>query len=241
MIDIGVARPSAQGQAMISTLTAATSEGKRGSAPDRPGGEGGRGDNNDQRHEPARNLVGKPLDGGAAALGLGHHLHDAGEHGVAADLFGLHDEAAGGIEGAADHFRSGLLGYRHGFARHHRFVDRHAAFDDGAIDRHLLSGPHPQPVAQGDRIEGDLFIAVVGLQSAGSLRRQIEERANSSRGLLAGPQFENLAEQHQNGNHRRRLEIDGDRAVRLAESAGKICGRAAAMTCRSGHGARRLA
>ena len=34
MIDIGVARPSAQGQAMISTLTAATSpKAKRGSGP----------------------------------------------------------------------------------------------------------------------------------------------------------------------------------------------------------------
>ena len=53
MIDIGVARPSAQGQAMISTATAATrpiGEARLG-APDRPGGEG---DDGDQRSPPGR-------------------------------------------------------------------------------------------------------------------------------------------------------------------------------------------
>src|SRR3546814_6900318 len=51
----------------------------------------------------ARNQIGQALDRSAASLGLGHHLHDAGEHGLRADLQGLHDERARLIERAADH------------------------------------------------------------------------------------------------------------------------------------------
>ena len=64
MIDIGVARPSAHGQAMISTATALTSAcASRGSGPDsRPDGERDDGDRDHGRHEPAGDAVGQPLD-----------------------------------------------------------------------------------------------------------------------------------------------------------------------------------
>ena len=78
MIDIGVARPSAQGQAMISTLTAATSPiGKARLRPEHcPGGKGGERDRDHRRHEPGGDLIGQPLDRRAATLRVRHHLHD---------------------------------------------------------------------------------------------------------------------------------------------------------------------
>ena len=73
MIDIGVARPSAHGQAMISTLTAATSaEGEARLRPDQIAQATKASDRHGDhgRHEPAGDLVGQALDRRAAALRL---------------------------------------------------------------------------------------------------------------------------------------------------------------------------
>lgn len=70
---------------------------------DRPGGERDDGHRDDCRDEPARDVVGETLDRGAGALRLRDHLHDLGQHGVAADLLGPHDEASGPVERAGDH------------------------------------------------------------------------------------------------------------------------------------------
>ncbi len=82
MIDIGVASPSAQGQAMISTRDGRDQPiGEARLRPEhRPGGEGEHRDRDHRRHEPARHLVGEPLDRRARALRLRHHLHDLREH-----------------------------------------------------------------------------------------------------------------------------------------------------------------
>ena len=75
MIDIGVARPSAHGHAMMSTATALTSAcASRGSGPyDRPDDEREQRDGDHDRHEPARHGVGQPLDRRADALRLADH------------------------------------------------------------------------------------------------------------------------------------------------------------------------
>ena len=104
MIDIGVASPSAHGQAMISTETATTSAcARRGSGPTSAHTTNATtamamtaGTN--QRGDP----VGEPLDRGAGALRLGDHRHDPGQHGVPADLLGAHHQGAGAVDGAAD-------------------------------------------------------------------------------------------------------------------------------------------
>ena len=60
MIDIGVARPSAHGHAMISTATALTSVGEaRLRAEERPDDEREDRDRDDRRHEPGRDHVGQ--------------------------------------------------------------------------------------------------------------------------------------------------------------------------------------
>ena len=114
MIDMGVARPSAHGQAMISTDTALTSanESARRRSEHHPGDETDRRNGDDGRHEPGRHQVGQALDGCAAALGFDNHVHDAREHHVGADPLGAHDQGAGAVDRAADQFLAGLLGYR---------------------------------------------------------------------------------------------------------------------------------
>ena len=97
MIDMGVARPSAHGHAMIRTETALTSAcAMRGSGPTSAqttnastaaADHGG--------HEVGGHGVGQALDRRAASLRFADHAHDLREQGVGADALGAHDEAAG--------------------------------------------------------------------------------------------------------------------------------------------------
>jgi hypothetical protein len=183
----------------------------------RPGDEGDDGDRDDGRHEPARDLIGEPLDRRARALRLRDHLDDARDQRVTPDLAGAHHERARLVERAGDHLVAGGLAHRHRFARNHRFVDRGAALDDLAVDRHFLAGPHPQIVADRDLAERHFLVAAVGVDAARRLGREREQRFDGARGRLAGAQLQHLAEQHQDRDDRRRLEIDRDRAVIAAE------------------------
>ncbi len=132
MIDIGVASPSAQGQAMISTVTAATSpNASLGSGPQTDQApESNHGHEDHQRHEPAGDAIRQTLDRRPAALGIGNHLDDAGKHRVAADLLCLDDEPARPVDGPADDAVADLLCQRHRLARHHRLINGRPAFDD---------------------------------------------------------------------------------------------------------------
>ena len=163
MIDIGVASPSAHGQAMMRTLTAARRPSvKRGSGPKiDQAAKAASATAITTRHEPGRHLVGKPGDRRARALCRGNRLHDARKHGVAADFFGAHDEAAALIDRTGRHPRARFLADGHGFAGEHGFVDRRAAVDDAAVHRDFFAGPHAQPVADGDRFERHILVAAV--------------------------------------------------------------------------------
>ena len=124
---------------MMRTATAATSPNdKRGSGP---------------KIDHAMNLVGQPLDRRTAALRFRHHLHDAGEHGVPADLVGAHDQGTGGIESAGDESGARFLGDGHRFTGHHRFVDRRAAAHNFAIYGNFFAGPHAQAITHRDDVE----------------------------------------------------------------------------------------
>src|SRR3546814_9933035 len=91
--------------------------------------------------------IGKTLDRRPAALRVGDHLYDPGEHRVAPDLLAAHEQAAGLVDRPADERRAGFLGDRHRLARDQRLVDRSAAFEDDAIARDLIAWADTQHVA----------------------------------------------------------------------------------------------
>ena len=98
---VGVASPSAHGQAMISTATAAVNANVAPSpAPSQKPSVATRERDHD-RHEHARDAVGEPLHRRLAGLRLGHEPGDLGERGVGADLRRAHDEPAAGVDGRA--------------------------------------------------------------------------------------------------------------------------------------------
>ena len=170
--------------------------GERGRrAPQPPGNERDRGDRDHRRHEPAGDLVGEPLDRRARALRLGHHLDDAREHRLLADLLRAHDEAAPAVERAADDLGPGLLLDRQRLAGDHALVDRARSFDDLAVDRHAIARPHPQPIVREHLVEGHFLVAAILTQPARGLGSQVEERLDGAAGLLARAQLEHLAQE----------------------------------------------
>ena len=119
---------------------------------------------------------------------------------------------------------SGFFLDRHGFAGHHRFIDRAAALDDDAIDRHVVAGAHAQAVADMHLLQRDFFVAAIVADPPRGFGCEIEQRADGAAGLLARAQFQHLPEQDEHRDDRCRFEIDRDDAVASASSAGKSPG-----------------
>ena len=149
-IAVGVARPSAQGQAMIRTdASAIVAKSARGSGPrtyqatqvTTPIAE-------DDRDEDARDPVGELLDRRLRGLRLLDEPHDLRERRRAADGRGLHVEGALAVERAADDAVALRLRHRDRLARDHGLVDRRGAGADHPVDRHGIAGLHAQPVAR---------------------------------------------------------------------------------------------
>ncbi len=186
-------------------------------------------------HEPAGDLIGQALDRRPAALRLGHHLHDARQHRVASDLLGADHKRAGLIDRAADRPGADLLRDRHRLAGHHRLVDRASA---RRSPRHRPAPSRPGGRGDGRRrwIESRVTSSSLpsGANAPRRLRREVEKRADGPARRLAGAQFEDLAQQHQHGDHRRRLEVDRNGAIRLrAAPPGTGRARASPPCCRS--------
>ena len=112
--------------------------------------------------------------------------------------------------------RAGLACHGHGFTRDHGFVDRGAAIDDDAIDRHLLTRTHAQTIADHDRVERNFCLAAIA-DAPRRFRRQIKQRPDRAAGAFARPQFQHLPKQHEHGDDGGSFEIDRDQAVRVAE------------------------
>ena len=137
MMDIGVARPRAHGQAMIRTETAATT-GVSQAAKDKPDDKRDDRDENHGRDKIRRNHIGQTLDRRAAALRFADHFDDLRKQRFAADLFARIKKLSVAVDRAADDFVAGGFFDRDRFAGDHRFVDRRFAFDDLAICRYLF-------------------------------------------------------------------------------------------------------
>ena len=146
------------------------------------------------------------------------------QHGVASHPLGPHHKAAAAVQGATHHLVARRLGDRHGFASEHRFIDRAAPVLNDAIHRHFLPRPHPQAVADVDHIQGNIRLTAIGGDAPGLARGKVQERADRPAGALPRPQFQNLAEEHQDDDHGGRLEINGDRAAWPAKGRRKDAG-----------------
>ena len=223
MMDMGVARPRAHGQAMMRTATALTMAcASFGSGPSHiQTTEGEHRNSQHHRHEDARDLVGETLNGRAAALGFGNHVHDLPEQRVAADSLGAHDETAGAIDGAARHFVADGLFHRERFAGDHGLFHAGVTFDHRAIHGHLVTWNHAQPVADFHLVERDFMIAPrCDLSRRG--RCEIQQRFDGAARAAAGAEFEHLAEEHQHNDHRCGFKVDGNLALVLHRVLG-IC------------------
>ena len=97
--------------------------------------------------------------------------------------------------------------HRQRLAGEHRLVDRAVIVRHHSVDGNLLSRAHPQPLADLHLLERNVLFSVA-VQTMRQLGRQPQQRANRARGLAARAQLQHLPEQHQRGDHRRRLEID---------------------------------
>ena len=169
MIDIGVARPSAHGQAMMSTATAFTRAcARRGSGPaEAPHERRHHGDRDHGRHELAR----RPRRRAAGwARGCAAPRPPCGRSGRAsvsrADALGAHHEAAGAVDGAAGDPAARRLLDRDRLAGHHRLVDGARALEHHAVDRHRLAraaraGGRPGCTS----LERDVLLAAVRARS----------------------------------------------------------------------------
>ena len=101
----------------------------------------------------------------------------------------------------------------HRLAGNHGFVHRGFAVEHDAVHRNFLAGTHAQFCSGLNGFERHVaFFAV--LNDPRGFGREIQQGADGAAGFAPRPQFEHLAEQHEHDNHRRRLEINSDLAIR---------------------------
>ena len=203
MIDIGVASPSAHGQAMISTATALTSAyARRGSGPhERPDERRSSTATSDHgRHEPAgRRTSASRWIGARLRCASRDHAHDLREQRVGADALGAHHEQAPvPLTVPPMTAVARLLLDRDRLAGDHRLVDRARALEDHAVDRHLLAGPHAQPVADLHVVERHVLLGAVRPRRAAPSSGARPSSARIAPPVAAArPQLQHLAEQDQ--------------------------------------------
>jgi hypothetical protein len=116
----------------------------------------------DRRHEARRDAVGELLHRQLGGLGVVDHLHDAGEHGVAAHRGGAQREAAGAVDAAADDRVARRLGHRQRFAGDEGLVHRRAAVLDDAVGGHAVARAHAQQVADLHLVDRHDFLDAAG-------------------------------------------------------------------------------
>ena len=232
MIDIGVARPErarARDDEHGDRVDQGVGEARR-RAGERPHRERDDRDADDDRHEPARRPDRRASGSGRGCAGPRRPSRRCATSRVSAPTRSARmTRRAGAVDRAADDAVAGVLLGRHRLAGDHRLVDRALALDDDAVDRDLLAGADPEPVADRDPRERDVLLDAVVADAAGGRRGQAEERADRGAGAAAGAQLEHLADQDQRDDRRRRLEVDGDlRRRRRAGRPGRCPGASAA-------------
>ena len=208
---VGVASPSAHGQAMISTATAAVNANSADSPAPSQKPSVATASPITIGTKIARDAVGEALDRRLAGLGLGDEPRDLRERGVAADLGGAHDEAAAGVDGRAGDRVAGLLLDRHRLAGEQRLVDRARAL---ARRRRRWrpsrpggrrSGRRPRAARPGRALAPSARLDVLGAE--------LEQRRQRGAGAALGARLEVAAGEQERRHDRADLEVDLVRAA----------------------------
>ncbi len=74
------------------------------------------------------------------------------------------------------------------------------AFDHLAVHGKALAGPHPDPIALANLVDGQVQLALFTHHSS-ALALQVEQAMQGVRGSALGPQFQRLAQQYQADDH----------------------------------------
>ncbi len=215
MIDIGVARPSAHGQAMISTATAATmAKVKRGSGP------------NTAQAMNAITAASITAGTNQPATWSASRWIGAATRWAAATIWTIwasrvsRPTLSARITKPPVWLRVPPMTFAP--AALVTGMDSPVTMDSSSDERPSSSMPSTGTFSPGrtrrrsptrDGVERDLLVAAVGAHPARGLRREVEQGADRARGLVAGAQLQHLPEQHQHRDHGGRFEVDGDGAA----------------------------
>ena len=124
-------------------------------------------------------------------------------------------------ESSRGQVRARRLDDRHWLTRHHRLVHGALALGELSVDGNLFSRANAQHVADLDGVQLHRFIRAAGIHPHGRLGCEVEQGPYGPGRLLTGAQFKYLAQQHQHGYDRRRLEENRDRAIFHAQFGGE--------------------
>ena len=185
---IGVASPSAHGQAMISTATAAVNANDALSpAPSQKPSVASAsvittGTNTPETRSARRWTGALPVWASSTSLG------DLGQRRVGADLRRPHDQPPAGVDGRTRDLGSGLDLDRHGLAGEHAHVDGRDALLDDAVGGDLLARADDEPVADGELLDRHAPLGAVGVEHRHVLRAELQQRLQGGAGaaLRAG-------------------------------------------------------
>ena len=108
------------------------------------------------------------------------------------------------VDGGADEPVAGALVDRHALAGHHRLVHVALAVDDLGVHRHLCARADEEVVAD-DHFAGRHLDRLAAADHHGHRRRQVEQRADRLVGAAAGAHLQPVAEQDERGEEGGRL------------------------------------
>ncbi len=218
---VGVASPSAHGQAMISTATAAVKANARSSPAADPEAERGDRDPDHDRDEDARDPVGEPLHRRLAGLRLGDQARDLRERGVLADLRRAHDQPAARVHARPGDLVAGLLLDRDGLAGEQGLVDGRGAGLHDPVRGDLLARADDEAVADLQLLDGHAALRAVLAQDRDVLGAELQQRGQRRAGAALGARLEVAPGEDEDRHGGGDLEVDLVRCRRRARGSGR--------------------